>query len=155
MTVPKKITTTKFMVYIRWAWVSLPMNPHMWDLIISSLILIFYSSANLHRYFREWNHQWIYMQVHVTKTARWTKVLTGTLMQFRNWKRLLRSSVDHYGKYRFARLRIVSLRDFKSSDPYETGPTNPSWSEVRHMYVLCPFSSLSLCCGCKTTQFVL
>ena len=64
----------------------------------------------------------------------------GALMLFRNWKRLLRSSVDHYGKYRFARLRIVSLLDYQSSDPYETGPTSPSWSEVRHIFIyIMPF----------------
>ena len=81
---------------------------------------------------------WIFMQLPKDKNGQVNQGVTGTLMQFRNWKRLLRSSVDHYGKYRFARLRIVSLQDYKSSDPYETGPTNPSWSEVRHICVM-PF----------------
>ena len=51
--------------------------------------------------------------------------------------------MDHHGKYRFARLRIVSLQDYKSSDPYETGPTNPSWSE-EGMYMHCALSPLSV-----------
>jgi hypothetical protein len=77
------------------------------------------------------------------KNGQVNQGVTGTFMQFRNWKRLLRSSVDHYGKYRFARLRIVSLQDYKSSDPYETGPTNPSWSE-EGMYMHCALSPLSV-----------
>ena len=57
-----------------WARLSLPMNPHMWDLIISSLILLFYSSANLHRYFRELIYHEFACNFQETKTARWTKV---------------------------------------------------------------------------------
>ena len=85
---------------------------------------------------------WICMQLPRDKNGQVNQGISGTLVQFRNWKRLLRSSVDHYGKYRFARLRIVSLQDFKSSDPYETGPTNPSWSEegIYMYYALSPLS---------------
>ena len=116
------------------------MNPHMWDLIISVPIMAILPKCKLTSVF-----SWMEpsMNLHASpcdKNGQVNQGVTGTLMQFRNWKRLLRSSVDHYGIYRFARLRIVSLQDLKSSDPYETGPTNPSWSEVRYIckYIFTP-----------------
>jgi hypothetical protein len=89
------------------------MNPYMWDLIISVPIMAILLKCKLTSVFSLMEPS---MNLHASpcdKNGQVNQGVTGTLMQFRNWKRLLRSSVDHYGKYRFARLRIVSLQDYK------------------------------------------
>ena len=108
-----KITTIKFMVHIRLslgftAYESTHVRldnifPHP-DILLKCKLTSVFSCIDL---------PLICMQLPNDKTGQVNQGVTGTLIQVRNWKRLLRSSVDHYGKYRFARLRIVSLQDYK------------------------------------------